>query len=86
MAILDSEQRADVTLRFVRAFFVGMAQTADLDSTEVRTLVNDIDAWLDANQADANGAITASVRNKASASTKFAALAWVALKRAGVDL
>jgi hypothetical protein len=84
VAVLDNAARADCTEKFVRAFFVGLARTADLDSAEVRTLVNDLDVWLDNNQAAANSAITAAVRNKASNATKFAAVAYVALKRAGV--
>jgi hypothetical protein len=84
VALLDSAARADATRKFVEAFFVGLARVADLDSDEVRTLVNDLDAWLDANQTAANNAITTSVRNKASTTTKFAALAYVALKRGNV--
>lgn len=84
MAILDNAARADCAARFINAFFVGLARLADLDSTEVRTLVNDLDAWLDANQTSANNAITAAVRTKASTSTKFAALAYVAMKRGGI--
>lgn len=84
MALLDSTDRADCASKFTNAFFVGLARTADLDTTEVRTLVNDLDAWLDANQNAANQSITAAVRNKASTATKFAALAYVALKRSGV--
>jgi hypothetical protein len=84
MAVLDSTARADITDRFIRAYFVGLAKTSDLSSSEVRTLVNDLDAWLDANATSANTAITAAIRNKASSSTKFAALAWVAMKRSGV--
>lgn len=83
MAILSNADRADITEKFIRAFLVSQDHTADLDNAEIRTLVNDVDAWLDANQAAANSAITLAVRNKASNTTKFAALAWVALKRAG---
>jgi len=84
MAVLDASARADVRNKFIQAFFVGLRKTADLDSTEIATLIADIDAWLDANQAAANSAITAAVRTKASSDTKFSALAYVALKRAGV--
>lgn len=83
MPVLDAAARADTVRVFVRSYLVGLGQTADLDSIELRTLVDDLDAWLDANQAAANTAITASVRSKAANTTKFAALAWVALKRAG---
>jgi len=84
MAVLDSNARADCAGKFIHAFFAGLRNTADLDSDEVRTLVNDLDTWLDSNQSSANSAITLAVRNKASTATKFAALAYVALKRAGV--
>jgi hypothetical protein len=84
MAVLDTTQRAAVTRVFVDAYFARLSLTADLDNLEVRTLVNDVDAWLDANANSANSAITAAVRNKASSNTKFAALAYVAMKRAGL--
>lgn len=84
MAVLSDGDRADCTSKFIRAYFVGLAKLADLDSDEVRTLVNDLDVWLDNNQAAANSAITLAVRNKASNATKFAALAYIAMKRAGV--
>lgn len=84
MAVLDSTARADVKEKFIRRWFVEQAQTANLTTTEIQTLVNDLDTWLDGNEAGANSAITAAVRNKASTATKFAALAWVALKRAGL--
>lgn len=84
MAVLSNADRDDCVGRFVRGYFVGLAKLADLDVDEIRTLINDLDIWLDTNQAAANSAITASVRNKASNATKFAALAYVALKRAGV--
>jgi hypothetical protein len=84
MAQLDNSARAAVTQQFIEAFFVGLKKTADLDNAEVRTLINDVDAWLDAKQSEANQAISLPVRTKASSSTKFAALAYVALKRAGV--
>lgn len=84
MALLIDADRDAIAGRFIGDYFVGRAQTADLTTAEVRTLVNDVDAWLDANAAAANVAITAAVRAKASTATKFAALAYVALKRAGI--
>jgi hypothetical protein len=84
MAVLDSAARTDAQSKFIQAFFVGLRKTADLSSTEIQTLVNDLDAWLDANTSAANTAITLAVRNKASTDTKFAALAYVALKRSGI--
>jgi len=84
VAVLDDTSRAEIATLFIQRYFVGLAKTSDLDTIEVRTLINDLDAWLDANQTAANAAITAAVRTKASTTTKFAALAYVALKRAGI--
>ena len=84
MAVLSNGDRGDCTSKFIHAYFVGLAKLADLDSVEVRTLINDLDVWLDNNQNAANSAITLAVRNKASTTTKFAALAYVALKRGGL--
>lgn len=83
MAVLSDSDRADVALKLIRKAFVEQNQTANLTSAQVRTMVNDIDAWADANQVAFNQAITASVRNIATAEMKALALAWVALKRAG---
>jgi len=84
MAVLDNAARADVKDKFIRRWFVEAAQTANLTTTEIQTLVNDLDVWLDGNEGSANAAITAAVRTKAGATTKFAALAYVALKRGGL--
>ena len=84
MAVLSDPDRADCAAKYIAQFFVGLRKLADLDTDEVRTLVNDLDVWLNNNTTSANNAITASVRNKASTDTKFAALAYVSLKRAGV--
>lgn len=81
MAVLSTADRQDAMVKFVRRYFVELARLGDLDVNEVQTLVNDLDAWLDSNQTSANSSITAAVRNKASTATKFAALAFVALKR-----
>jgi hypothetical protein len=84
MAVLSDEARADTVQQFIRRFFVSLAMTADLSTTEVRTLINDLDAWLDSQTTEANNSITATIRTKASTNTKFAALAYVALKRGNV--
>jgi hypothetical protein len=84
MAALSDGDRAICATRFIQEFFASLQHTADLTTTEVRTLVDDLDVWLDSQTTEANQAITLAVRNKASNSTKFAALAYVALKRAGV--
>ena len=83
MAVLSSADRQDARDKFVRAWFVDKAKQADLDVAEIQTLINDLDVWLNSQESEANSAITAAVRNKASTATKFAALAWVALKRSG---
>jgi hypothetical protein len=54
MAVLTDTKRAEVAQQFIQEHFVGLAKGADLSSTEIRTLVNDLDAWLDANQTAAN--------------------------------
>lgn len=84
MAVLTTGERQDAREKFIRAYFVALAKLADLSTEEVQTLINDLDTWLNANEAAANTAISAGVRTKASTPTKFAALAYVALKRAGI--
>jgi hypothetical protein len=84
VAALSDGDRAACSSRFIQDFFANLRHTADLTTAEVKTLVDDLDTWLDSQTTEANQAITLAVRNKASNSTKFAALAYVALKRAGV--
>lgn len=84
MAVLSDTDRRDAMRAFVRRWYVEANQTADLTTDELQTLVNDLDAWLDSVQANANSAITAAVRNKASAAVKFAALGLVAFRRGGL--
>ena len=84
MAVLSDGDRAICASRFIQDFFANLRNKADLTTAEVRTLVDDLDTWLDSLTTEANNSITAAVRNKAGNSTKFAALAYVALKRAGV--
>ena len=82
MAVLPDLDRADAALEFIQEWLVRLGETADLDTNEIRTLINDLDASLEARKAAINGDITLAVRNKASNATKYAALAWVAMKRA----
>ena len=83
MAVMTSEERAEVSRKLIRKAFEELNQTANITTDEVLTLINDLDTFLDANAAAINNAITLSVRNKASAEIKALAVAWVALKRAG---
>lgn len=84
MALLTTEQRQEIARHIIQTYFVGLAHTADLTTAEIQTLVNDLDAWLDTQLTEANNAISEPVRSKASAATKFAGLALVASKRAGI--
>lgn len=83
MPVLSDSDRADCATKFIRQYFASLGNTADLDTLEIRTLVNDIDAYVDANATAMNQSITLAVRQKASLATKGAAFAYVALKRAG---
>ncbi len=81
MAVLSNADRLDVMGKFVRAYFVALNRVGDLDIDETQILINDLDTWLNSNEAAANSSITTAIKNKASQATKFAALAFVALKR-----
>jgi hypothetical protein len=83
MAVLSNAARDNCAAKFVRDYLVALGKAADLDKDELRTLVNDVDVWFDSKVAEANNAITPAVRAKASSPTKLAAMAWVALERAG---
>lgn len=84
MAALTSDQRADAALKLIRKMFVEANETAQLTTTEVRTLIDDLDDYVEANLTEINQAITAGVRSKATAAQKAMALAYVAMKRGGV--
>jgi hypothetical protein len=81
---LDSTQRADTMRQMVRKMFVESNATADLDTLEVRVLVDAMDEYLEANQTAINQSIPVAVRNKASLTQKALAMAYVAMKRGGV--
>lgn len=84
MAVLSDADRNDTARKLMQKAFGELNQTANLDTAEIRTLINDIDTWADANAVPFNTSITLAIRNKATASMKALALAWVCLKRAGV--
>jgi hypothetical protein len=81
---LDSTQRADTMRQMVQKLFVESHATADLDTLEVRVLVDAMDDYLEANQSAINQAIPLAVRQKASLTQKALAMAYVAMKRGGV--
>lgn len=84
MATLSVSAIQAAALRFAALYYRDAGQTADLGADELRTLMTELDAWLDANAAAANNAIDATLRAKANTATKYAALAIVALQRAGL--
>jgi hypothetical protein len=84
MAELTSQQRAEATVLLIRKMFVEANQTAQLDSVEVRQLIDDVDTWAEANQTAFNNAIRVALRTKATTAQKAFTLAYVAMKRAGV--
>lgn len=83
MAVMSDADRADAARKLIRRMFEEANETAQLTTDEVRTLINDLDAYVDTNATAINQAITAAVRNKATQAQKAMALAWVCLKRAG---
>lgn len=83
MAVLSDADREDTTRQLIVKLFVESNATAQLTTDEVRTMVNDLDSYLDANAVVINNVITASVRAKATTTQKALAVAWIALKRAG---
>lgn len=81
---LDITQREDATGQLIRKMFVEANQTAQLDSTEVRALIDALDDYVEANATAINQAIPVTVRTKATLGQKALALAYVAMKRGGV--
>ena len=81
---LDSTQRADTMRQMIQKMFVESNATADLDTLEVRALVDAMDDYLEANQSAINQSIPLAVRQKASLTQKALAMAFVAMKRGGV--
>jgi hypothetical protein len=81
---LDSTQRAETMREMVRKMFVESNTVADLDTVEVRAMIDAMDDYLEANQSAINQAFPVAVRQKASLTQKALALAYVAMKRGGV--
>lgn len=81
---LDGTQRADATEKLIRKMFVEANQTAQLDTTEVRALIDAMDDYLEANASSINQSIPAGVRGKATMPQKAMAMAYCAMKRGGV--
>ncbi len=84
MAVLSDADRKIAARKFIREVFVGLNQTAQLDTIEVKLLIDGIDGGLEAAAGSINQAIDPLVRSKATTSQKALATAFVALKRAGV--
>ena len=80
---LTTEERQDAARKLIRRMFVDANQTAQLDTVDVRNLIDDVDDYLEANAQAINQAIRGPLRSKATAAQKALAVAWVALKRAG---
>lgn len=70
--------------RLANDVFVVGGQTATLDVNDLKALIEDLDAYLDANAAAINSAIRVGVRTKATTPQKAFAMAYCAMKRAGV--
>ncbi len=83
MTVLSNADRKIATRKFIREVFVRLNQTAQLDTIEVRLLIDGIDDGLEAAASSINQAIDPSVRSKATLSQKALATAFVALRRAG---
>lgn len=87
MAALTENERVGVWKRLIGTLSRrDLSRTTTLSKAEWRALVDDIDTWAEANQTAFNQAIRAAVRNKATATEKALALAYVALQRAGEPL
>lgn len=86
MAVLQDAERASLWAHLMSNFrdFLGIGEDTAASKLEVRQLIDDLDAWMDANTAAANTAIRAGIRGKFSSTEKFRALALVAAKRGGL--
>jgi hypothetical protein len=84
MAALTTQQRDDTMRSLVRKMFVESNATAQLTTTEVRLLVNNLDDYLEANASEINSSIDVSIRSKATLSQKALAMAFVAMRRGGI--
>lgn len=84
MAVLPDAERVTVWKRAIKTLTMG--NTSALSKVEWRQLIDDADAWADANASAYNTAIRAAVRSKATLAEKAVALAIVCLQRAGLPL
>lgn len=83
MALSDLDISAAMR-RLADDIFVVRNETATLDTDDIKAMVQDLDAYLDANAAAINTAIRVGVRSKATTPQKAFAMAYCCMKRAGV--
>jgi hypothetical protein len=83
MAVLTSTDRERVR-NFVMRVASSIVGSWAVTKTELRTLVDDTDDWIEANQSAYNSAISASVRNKFTTAQKTLVFCYVAMRRAGI--
>lgn len=85
MAKLTRARKKRVARTFIKRVFVDGRRTAALGSDDIERLIDDINGALDACAATIEAAIDPTIRAKAPADLKAAAIAMVALERAGID-
>lgn len=84
MATLSSNDRADVWAKFMRQERISvqlLTAVTGLTKAQLRTAVDDIDTWVDANSASFNTAIQQPARSALTSAQKAALLVYVVLKR-----
>lgn len=84
MAVMTEQQRDDANRKMIQQMFVQAGATANLTTVDCRILVNAADDFLDTNAAAFNLTIPLEQRTKATPAQKAMAIAYAALKRAGV--
>ena len=58
-------------------------RTCDLTKAQIKQAISDTDAWIDANAASYNNALSLAVRTSLTTSEKSALFAFIALKKFG---
>jgi len=84
MAVLSDADRKIAAREFIRQTFERLAQTAALDTVDIKAAIDAADDWADANAASFNTALPVPFRTTATVAQKALLLAYVCMKRAGV--
>lgn len=84
MAALSDANRIDTMRQFARKAFQDLGATANMTTADIKSAVDALDDWLEANITTLNAAFPLPFRTTASTQQKALILSFVAMKKGGL--